>query len=138
MVRTLNAPGADETDSSIAENPEWQANPTATVDAQVNIGHWTSENKEVTIGLSKPAYAVFRLMDYPAWQVLVNDKAASARLHRDDGLLTVPLDAGQSIVTIRYAATRDVELGRALSLLALCIAIAVFAQTKRRRNLQLS
>jgi hypothetical protein len=138
LVRILKTADSDEADSSVAENPEWQANTTNTVDAQLNIRHWTGENKEAIIGLSTPAYAVFRLMDYPAWQVQVNGTPAPMRPHRDDGLLTVSLNAGQSVITIRYAATRDVELGRAISLLALCIAIAVFAQTKRRRNLQLS
>jgi 6-pyruvoyl-tetrahydropterin synthase related domain len=138
LVRILKSADSDEADSSITENPEWQESTTNTVDAQLNIRHWTSESKEVNIGLSTPAYAVFRLMDYPAWQVQMNGKAIPVMPHRADGLLTVPLNAGHSVITIRYATTRDVELGRAISLLALCIAIAVFAQTKRRRNLQLS
>ena len=138
QVRLLKAEDSDEADSSIAENPEWPANTADTVDARLNINHWTSESKEVEVHLSTPAFAVFRLMDYPAWQVQVNGKAVSAGLHRDDGLLTIPLDAGQSVITVRYATTRDVQLGRALSLLALCVVIAVLTETKRRRRLHLS
>jgi hypothetical protein len=137
-VRIVKEAQSDEADSSIAENPEWQANAKEIVDAQLDVHRWTSEKKEIRVGLNAPAYVVFRLMDYPAWQVTVNGKSVSARPHRDDGLLTVPLTAGHSTITIRYAATRDVELGRGLSLLTLCVAIAIFAQTKRRRNLQLS
>ncbi len=136
-IRILKTADADEADSSVAENPEYQANPTETVDAQLNIRHWTSESKEVEVRLNTPAYAVFRLMDYPAWQVEVNG-TSPARQHRDDGLLTVPLAEGQSIITVRYAATRDVKLGRALSLLALCVVIAILTETKRRRRLHLS
>jgi hypothetical protein len=137
-VRMLKKADSDEADSSISENPEWQADAVETVNGQLHLDRWTSERKEIRVGLNAPAYAVFRLMDYPAWQVQVNGQSVTARPHRDDGLLTVPLKAGQSTITIHYAATRDVELGRALSLLAFCIVIAKFAQTKRRRNLHLS
>jgi uncharacterized membrane protein len=136
-VRILASADADQADSSIAENPEWVGDTRDVVHAITNIHRWKSESKEVELETQGPAWAVFRLMDYPAWQVKVNGLPVAARPHRDDGLLTVPLQAGRSVITIRYAATRDVELGRALSLLALCIAIAVFTQTKRRRNLQL-
>jgi hypothetical protein len=108
------------------------------VNARLKIVRWTSESKEAEVHLSAPAYALFRLIDYPAWQVEVNGKALPARPHRDDGLLTVPLDAGQSVITVRYTATRDVELGRALSLLALCVVIALVTEAKRRRRLRLS
>jgi hypothetical protein len=138
LVRILKTADADEADSSIAENPEWRASTADAVDAQLNIHRWTSENKEVQVGLNAPAFAVLRVMDYPAWQIKVNGEPIPARPHRDDGLLTVPLSAGQSNLSVRYAATPDVQLGRAISLLALCIAVAIFAQTKRRRNLQLS
>jgi hypothetical protein len=138
LVRILKQADADVADSSVQENPEWKADTADTVPAQVNIRSWASENKVIEVNLSTPAYAVLRLMEYPPWQVQVNGRPATAKLHRDDGLITVPLDAGQSIITVRHAATRDVELGRGLTFLALCIAIALFTQTKKRRNLQLS
>ncbi len=138
LVRIVKTADADEADSSIAENPEWQANAAGTVNARVNVHHWKTENQEVEVSLDTTAFAIFRLMDNPAWQVRVNGAPIPARPQREDGLLTVPLNAGRTVITVRYAATRDVELGRALSLLSLCIAIAVFSQTKRRRNLQLS
>ena len=138
LVRVLKTADSDEADSSIAENPEWKVDAVDTVNAQVRVDRWRSESKQVEISLSAPAYAVFRLMDYPAWQVQVDGKPVPERPHRDDGLLTLPLGAGQSNVTIRYAATWDVKLGRGLSLLALCVVLAIFLKTKRRRNLQLS
>jgi hypothetical protein len=77
-------------------------------------------------------------MDYPAWQVRVNGAPVIARPRRDDGLLTIPLQAGRSVISIHYVATGDVALGRALSLLSLCITVMLLIRTKRRRNLQLS
>lgn len=138
QIRILKTADADEADSSKEENPEWLPDTADAVDAQLNIRLWKSESKDVRVSLSQPAFAVFRLMDYPAWQVTVNARPISTRPQRDDGLLTIPLDARQSSINVRYVATRDVELGRALSLLTLCIVVALSAQTKRRRNLQLS
>ena len=138
QVRVLSAADADQADSSIAENPEWTKSATNTIPAQIHIQRWRAESKTVEITTQSPAYAVFRLMDYPAWQVRVNGQVMAMRPRRDDGLLAVPVPAGQSEIAIQYIATRDVELGGALSLLALCVAVAVFVQTKRRRNLQLS
>ncbi len=137
QVRVLMSADADQADSSVAENPEWIGDMRDAVHATTNIHHWKPEEKEVEIQIQGPAYAIFRLMDYPAWQVTVNGMPVATRPRRDDGLLTVPLQTGRSVITIRYIATRDVETGRALSLLALCIAVALYTQTKRRRNLQL-
>lgn len=136
-IRVLKSVDADQADSSLAENPEWTEDNREAVSADVEIHLWNSERKDAKIETRTSAYAVLKLMDYPAWQVLVNGQPFSARPRRDDGLLTIPLKAGQSTISVRYTATRDVEIGRALTLLALCIAIAVFTQTKRRRNLQL-
>jgi hypothetical protein len=138
QVRIVKSAEADEADSSIAENPQWTENSIDAVPASTQIHLWKTERKDIEIHTSVPAFAVFQLMDYPAWQVQVNGTPVSLRPRRDDGLLTVPLQAGRSILSIRYVATRDVELGRALSLLALCVVIMLAIRTKRRRNLQLS
>jgi hypothetical protein len=138
QVRVLHSPDADVADSSVAENPQWTPDVKDTVHAQIEITRWQTEHREVVVTTSSPAYAVFQLMDYPAWRVEVNGKPVSPRLHRDDGLLTIPLNTGGSAITIDYSTTRDVELGRALTLLALCILTILFLQTKRRRTNQLS
>jgi len=138
MVRVVRSAEADEADSSIAENPPWTQNSLDAVPASVQIHLSKAENKVIEIHTSAPAFAVFQLMDYPAWQVRVNGAPVIARPRRDDGLLTIPLQAGRSVISIHYVATGDVALGRALSLLSLCITVMLLIRTKRRRNLQLS
>ncbi len=138
LVRIVKSTEADEADSSIAENPQWAQNSIDAVPASMQIHLWKTERKDIEIHTSVPAFAVFQLMDYPAWEVQVNGTPVTLRPRRDDGLLTVPLQTGSSVISIRYVATRDVELGRALSLLALCIIIMLAIRTKRWRNLQLS
>lgn len=138
LVRVLKSSDADEADSSIAENPQWTQNSADTIAAQVQINRWWSERKELVITAPVPSYAVFKLMDYPAWRVQMNGTTIALRPHRDDGLMVLPLPAGKSAISIRYRATSDVELGRALSLLALSIAIILLFQTKRQRIHQVS
>jgi heme/copper-type cytochrome/quinol oxidase subunit 2 len=136
QVRVVDAPDADEADSSIAENPEWQQNPHESVPAEIKIPIWRAEKKTIEINVSAPAYALLQLVDYPAWRVTVNGQPSVGRPHRDDGLMIIPLPTGRSVLTIQYGATPDVKLGRAISLLALCIVIALYAQAKRRQNLR--
>lgn len=136
QVRIVDAPDADEADSSIAENPEWQPGPKERVPAEIKIPLWQTEKKTIEISTSTPAYALLRLVDYPAWQVTVNGKPSMGRPRRDDGLMVIPLQAGRSLIAVGYVATPDVRLGRLVSLLALCIGIALYAQAKRRQNLR--
>lgn len=137
-VRVLQSADADEADSSVAENPQWTRDAADSADAQIQINRWQAERKEIVINTPAPAYAILKLMDYPAWKVQVNGALLVPRPHRDDGLMVLPLAAGKSVISIHYQATRDVELGRALSLLALCIAAALLIQTKRQRTHQVS
>jgi len=137
-IRVLKSPGADQADSSLAENPEWAGSSPDAQNATTKIRRWKPENKEVEIETQSPAYAVFRLMDYPAWRVIVNHVLVPARPRRDDGLLTVPLASGRSLISIRYMPREDMKLGYVISLLTLCITIGIYAKTKRPRNSQLS
>jgi len=138
LVRVLKSTDADQADSSVAENPQWVQNSTDTVPAQLQINRWQSERKDVVITAPVASYAVFKLMDYPAWRIQINGASVGLRPHRDDGLIVLPIPAGRSVISIRYSATSDVELGRSLSLLALSIAIILLFQTKRQQIHQVS
>jgi hypothetical protein len=138
LVRVLKSADTNVADSAVAENPEWQPDSADAVPADLQILSWKAENKQIEINTSAAAYAVLKLVDYPVWHVTINGTTITARPHRDDGLIAIPLQPGRSFITIRYEATRDVQLGRALSLLSLCIAIMLYLQTKRRRNHQVS
>jgi hypothetical protein len=138
QVRVVNAPDADEADSSVAENPEWKLNTQQSIPAEIKLSLWQTEKKAIEITTSNPAYALLRLVDYPAWQITINGRASTTRPHRDDGLMVIPLPSGHSIIAIHYVATPDVKIGRAISLLALCIVVVLYTRTKKRQNLQVS
>ena len=123
-IRVLRAADADEADSSITENPEWHPTLSGSQPSEIHIQRWNVEHMTASIDADAPAFAVLRLMDYPAWTVRVNGAAIGQRPHREDGLMVIPVQAGHTQIDIRYGTTRDEWVGRILSLLSL-IAVVI-------------
>jgi hypothetical protein len=81
---------------------------------------WQTEHKVLQINPDHDGFVVLRLSRYPAWQVTINGQPASAQLpQREDGLLAVPVAAGNDTVDVRWGTTPDVYWGRAVSLISL-------------------
>jgi hypothetical protein len=74
-------------------------------------------------------------MDYPAWTVHRDGAEITKRPTRDDGLLTIPVPEGRSQIDIRWRITPDVWIGRILSLLGLCLFVAVWYRERRARSI---
>jgi hypothetical protein len=70
-------------------------------------------------------------MDYPAWTVHRNGADVRNRPRRDDGLITIPIPQGRSQVDIRWHITPDIWIGRAVSLLGLCMFGLVWYRERR-------
>jgi hypothetical protein len=130
-VRVLVSPGAEEPDSGKVQNPEYQPDPNAERHATISVTQWLAERRVVVLDSSAPGYAVFRLMDYPAWTVRRNGAEITERPRRDDGLLTIPVPQGRSEIDIRWRTTPDVWIGRTLSLLGLCVFGFVWYRERR-------
>lgn len=84
---------------------------------------WTGSDPEAlrtrlsfSVTSPEPAWFVINLRDYPAWRIHLNGKLCSKLPHRADGLIVVPIPAGTSQITIRYALTPDFLVGCLLSL----------------------
>ncbi len=152
-IRVVTAPDADQADSSIEENPDWDPDSDDLVPAIIEFKRVQTEHITAEIQPTQPGYAVLRLMDYPAWHVRVNDKPVpqsnggpkeqapewrgarvpGQRVHRDDGLIVVPIPAGTSTIDVRYATTPDVWAGRALSLASIALWFVLAAKIRRQR-----
>ena len=132
-VRVLVSPGAEEPDSGKVQNPEYQPDPNAERNATVTVTQWLSERRAVVLNTPAAGYAVFRLMDYPAWTVRRDGVIVIQRPRRDDGLLTIPVPPGRSEIDIRWHTTPDIRIGRALSLLGLCVFGFVRYRERRTR-----
>jgi hypothetical protein len=132
-VRVLIAPGAEEPDSGKVQNPEYQPDPTAERHATITVAEWSPEHRVVLLDTPAPGYAVFRLMDYPAWTVRRNGADVARRPRRDDGLLTIPVPHGRSQIDIRWHTTPDIWIGRAISLLGICVFCFVWFRERHTR-----
>jgi hypothetical protein len=128
-VRVVASDDGDEGDSSIQQNPDWQPNMDELQPAIVQIRRWRLEHITAEVQTAEPGYALFRLMDYPAWRVRVNNTLIHERPHRDDGLLVVPIPVGTSTIDVQYSTTPDMWAGRIVSLFALALWLALAAKT---------
>ncbi|HVC47586.1 MAG TPA: hypothetical protein VND90_10100 [Terracidiphilus sp.] len=121
--------------------PEWtpdQGSCLATFDGVASNSGPSAEHLRILASLPLPGYLILGLRRYPAWQVRVNGRPPADLPERDDGLLTVPVPAGQVDLTIDWAATPDVLFGRGLSALAFLLLAALWAFERNPSRARLS
>lgn len=130
QVRLLKSPNAEQ--ASDGNNSQWTSDPSEEIAADVKVDRWNSERKSVTIVTAQPAYAVLRLMDYPAWRVTRNGAVVSERARRGDGLMAIPIAAGTNHIDVRWRTTGDQWAGIGISLAALAITLVLWLKGRRR------
>jgi hypothetical protein len=127
LLRDPNAEAALEED-----NPSWSPDPAAQIAAAIAISRWESQDMVVQVTSSHPAWAVLRLMDYPAWRVTCNGSEIQNRPHRADGLMVIPVAEGSNAIEIRWRTTGDQAIGFALSLIALAVTLTLAFAARRK------
>jgi len=137
LVRVLSAAQDDTADSTEGENPEWRAGDPGRIAAKVTVKPWNGEHRVVSLSTPKSGYAVLRLMDYPAWRVFVDGSKILSRPLREDGLMAVPVMAGDHTIEVQWSATRDVVAGRVLSAVALLGLVGTVVLERRGKILRL-
>ncbi len=137
-LRLLNAADAEVAATARQQpedgNPSYIPSDKDHLPIQAKIEQWLPNRKALTITTKSPGYAVLRLMDYPAWQVLANGTPVIHRPHRDDGLMAIPLQTGLTRIAITYTATPDVWYGRGLSVASLFTLLALSILGRKRRE----
>jgi hypothetical protein len=133
LVRVLSGAQDDTADSGKGDNPDWRPGAAGVISATVNVKRGNAEHWVVSVVTPETGYAVLRLMDYPSWQVTVDGSPVEGRPVRDDGLMTVPVTAGDHVVEVQWAATRDVITGRLVSAISL-LALAIVGMLERRER----
>ncbi len=105
--------GVDEADGV----PRWnrQAAPCL---ATAQAREWGVEEKTVVIETPRDAYLILRLRRFPAWQATINGRASAAAAQREDGLMVLPVRPGVNRIRLRWKTTREVQIGRWITLLA--------------------
>jgi hypothetical protein len=136
QIRVLKAADAETAPSPNTDdqnNPAYTPTPQDQIAANIKVEQWLPERKAATIATQTPGFAVLRLMDYPAWQVLANGTPVLTRPQRDDGLMTIPIPAGINRINIKYAATPDLWWGRGLTVASLLTVLAIAVAGRKRR-----
>jgi hypothetical protein len=134
-VRVLASPRAEEPDSGKVQNPEYQPDPNVERHATITLTDWAPERRAIVLNTPTPGYAVFRLMDYPAWTIYRDGALITQRPRRDDGLLTIPVPQGRSQIDIRWRTTPDIWIGRVISLLGIFVFGCVWYRERRTRTI---
>src|SRR5207253_7516816 len=83
--------------------------------AQVNIQQWSAESKVFDAKSDEAVTLALKLLNYPAWEVRVDDKASTAETAPQVGQLLVPLSAGAHHVEVYFRRTRDRTAGILIS-----------------------
>jgi len=99
---------------------------------------WETEHKILRIDSDHEGYLVLRLRRYPAWRITVDGNSPSQLPVREDGLIVVPIDAGPSIIEVRWTTTADVRWGRWISVTALVLLVVLWIAERRLRKRRLA
>jgi hypothetical protein len=87
----------------------------------------------LTLNSSAPQILILNLRNYPNWRITLNGAAITTPTQRNDGLITIPIPAGPSTITITYTHPLDQTLGYAITVIALILLAIIL--THRRKTL---
>jgi uncharacterized membrane protein len=116
--------GADN-DTLSEQNPGYWLAPSATSAAPPSSSRGAAP-RTLELSLPSPATLILNLRNYPAWHITRNGIDLPGRLPRKDGLIALPVPAGQAHIEITYTTPPDQWIGYALSALALTFLLLSF------------
>jgi hypothetical protein len=121
--------------------PDWSADQ-GSCDATFTAGHDSENRSAEHLRLQADAphagYLVLRLRTYPAWKVRVNGNPVATTTERQDGLMAVPVPRGHVDLAVDWTTTRDVVIGRWISVVALALVTGLGLVEYRRFRARLS
>lgn len=83
--------------------------------SRIHITEWGPESKSFTSTVTQPGELVLKLFNYPAWRVEVNRRPVQTGMSKLTGQMVIPVAAGDNLVRITLARTRDREIGGLIS-----------------------
>ncbi len=95
------------------------------VQGEVHIERWRAEEKRVQVKTRGPVKMALRLLNYPGWRVEVNGSTVRPEHAEGTAQMIVPLEAGESRVSVHFARTPDRALGIGFSLASLFVFLVV-------------
>jgi hypothetical protein len=87
---------------------------------------WGQTEKHFTVHAAAPQNLTVRVLNYPAWDVVVNGKPTETRTTDVTGLIVIPVAAGDNDVRIHFRRTIDRVIGNIVSLISLALLVAAW------------
>lgn len=106
--------------------------------ADLAVLQWGPERKLLRVTSAQPLRVALRLLDYPAWRVEVNGKPVSVERPEQTAQMIVPLPAGTSLISVRFARTPDRTAGGLVSLGALFLTAVLFGLARVKLRAEIS
>ena len=94
--------------------------------AEVHVLAWSAEERDLQVSSERPVRVALRLLDYPAWHVEVNGRAATPGHAESSGQMMLQLPAGTQHITVKFVRTPDRILGIFVSMTGLLALLALF------------
>jgi hypothetical protein len=115
-------PTTTDNDSLAHTDPPYWLSPDPNAKAPTNSQPGPTP-PHLTLNAPTPEDLILDLRDYPTWQIALNGTPIATRLHRDDGLIAIPISGGPSTIDITYTQTPDQTLGDIISVISLALLI---------------
>jgi len=100
--------------------------------AQLQIPHWTTRKIEVVLNTPQPARIALRILNYPAWRVLVNGKQIQPERMEDFDQMVVPVSSGVSDIRVEFTRTTDRTIGDAIFVASASLALFLLWLDRKR------
>jgi len=94
--------------------------------AGIRMVLWTAEAKELRVTSPRPMRLAIRLLDYPAWRVLVNGRPVKPQSRETTAQMILPLPAGTNRIELTFVRTLDRTVGSLLSAVSTLALVAAF------------
>jgi hypothetical protein len=95
----------------------------AAAHARIAIQQWTSERKRFSESAANPVTLALRLVNYPAWEVIVDGKDVQAESASMTAEMLLPMPSGSHQVEVRFRRTWDRTAGGAISLFSTVVLV---------------
>ena len=98
----------------------------------VRIDRWTAETKLFTLNTSLPVELAPRLINYPAWEIQVDESIVRGDSLPETAQLSLPVTAGEHSVDVHFRRTWDRTTGTAISIFSAFLLLGSAAYARRK------
>jgi 6-pyruvoyl-tetrahydropterin synthase related domain len=98
-------------------------------DVKVQIHRWSVEQRSFSITTKQEVTLAVKLLNYPAWEVLIDAKPASVTSFEDNGQMLITVPEGAHGLEMRFRRTRDRTVGGIISIFSVLLLIVFGALT---------